>query len=202
MEVWMWIIIVVALVLIAAVVLYMLMNQRRSAQLKERFGPEYDRTVESADDRREAEDRLRDVAERRDRIDVVPLSPTARRQYAADWDAIQRRFVDEPGPAIQEADDLIVTVMAERGYPVDDFHERADMVAADHPEVVTHYRAAYAIRRRTPQATTEDLREAFIHYRALFDQMLRDDTDDTDDADDRRDGTSGTRRGGRHDSTR
>ncbi|NED96559.1 hypothetical protein G1H11_14710 [Phytoactinopolyspora alkaliphila] len=199
MDTWMWIVLLVVVALIVAGLVFFLMKQRSSSQLKNRFGPEYDRAVDRADNRREAEDRLREVADRRDHIDVVPLTAAARRQYAADWDTIQQRFVDEPGPAVSEADELIVTVMAERGYPVDDFHERADMVAADHPDVVTHYRSAYAIRKRGPEATTEDLREAFVHYRALFDKMLHDETDDVGE---NRNGTPSSRRGGRHDSTR
>ncbi|WP_216853385.1 hypothetical protein [Phytoactinopolyspora halotolerans] len=180
MDTWMWIVLLVLVVLVVAAVTYVIVTRRRSAQLKKRFGPEYDRAVEGTRDRRDAEAELDDIADRRDRVEVVPLSPDSQRRYAADWEVIQGQFVDEPGPAVAAADDLIVTVMAERGYPVDDFVERADMVSADYPEIVDHYRKANAVRRMGPQATTEELREAFVHYRALFDKMIHDDRSDTD----------------------
>lgn len=180
MDTWMWIIVLIVAVVLAAVGAYVLAARQRSARLKKRFGPEYDRAVTSAGDRREAEAELRDVAARRERVEIVPLSTSTRRRYAADWEAVQQQFVDEPERAVSAADDLIVAVMADRGYPVHDFDERADMVSADHPEVVNHYRTANAVRRLGAQATTEDLREAFVHYRALFDKMLADETVDAD----------------------
>lgn len=177
MDTWVWILIVILAVVLGAAIAYFVVNQQRSSRLKKRFGPEYDRTVESADDRQEAESHLSDVAKRRDRIDVVPLSETSRREYAAQWEAVQRQFVEEPREAVAAADDLIVSVMAERGYPVDRFDERADLVSADHPEVVSDYREAHSVRQRGADATTEELRQAFVHYRSLFDEMLADRAD-------------------------
>lgn len=181
MDTWAWIIVLIAVVVVVAALVYVLTLRWRSMQLKRRFGPEYDRAVESTRERRDVEEDLHDIADRRDRTEITPLSADARRQYAADWEAIQNRFADEPGPAVAAADDLIVSVMAERGYPVDNFRQRAEMVSADHPEIVSHYRAANALRRKGPDATTEELREAFVHYRALFDQMIAD-VDADDDA--------------------
>lgn len=203
MDTWMWVVILIVAMAAAAAVAYLVAVRTRSAHLKKRFGPEYDRTVETAGGRKDAEDRLRDVAERRDRVQVVPLSASRSRQYAAEWETIQRQFVDRPVPAVAAADDLIIAVMAERGYPVEGFDERTEMISADHPEVVGHFRAASAIRRRGRDATTEDLREAFVHYRALFHQMLDHHADSADAADageaDAR--TRGANRGGRDGNT-
>lgn len=178
METWAWILIVILAVAVGAAIAYFAVNQQRSAKLKKRFGPEYDRAVDSADDKKDAEGHLSDVARRREKLEIAPLSETSRREYGAQWEAVQRQFVEEPRSAVAAADDLIVSVMAERGYPVEQFDERADLVSADYPEVVSDYREANAVRRKGADATTEDLRQAFVHYRALFDEMLSDNADD------------------------
>jgi hypothetical protein len=172
METWVWIVIVILAVAVGAAIAYFVINQQRSARLKKRFGPEYDRAVESADNRQEAESHLSDVARRREKLDIAPLPESSRREYAARWEAVQRQFVEEPRSAVAAADDLIVSAMAERGYPVEQFDERTELVAADYPEVVNDYREAHAVRRKGADATTEDLRQAFVHYRSLFDEML------------------------------
>lgn len=174
METWMWIVIVVVVAALAAGLAYGIAVQRRSSQLKKRFGPEYDRAMDEADSRREAESELSDIAERREKLEIKPLSERARREYSTEWEQVQRQFVEEPAQAVAAADDLIVSVMRERGYPVDEFEERTDFVSADYPDVASHYRSAHSIRRRGHDATTEDHRQAFVHYRALFDEMLRD----------------------------
>lgn len=180
MDTWMWIVLLLVVAVVVAAVVYLATTRLSSAQLRKRFGPEYDRAVDSAGDRRTAEGRLRDITDRRDRVEIVPLSVSSRRKYAAEWEATQRQFVDEPTVAVAEADALIVSVMDERGYPVENFDDRADMIVAEHPEVFGHYRTAKAIQRKGADATTEELREAFVHYRALFDQLLKDDADSTD----------------------
>lgn len=177
METWAWILIVVLAVAVGAAIAYFVINQQRSAKLKKRFGPEYDRAVDSADDKHDAESHLSDVARRREKLDIAPLPETSRREYASQWESVQRQFVEEPRSAVAAADDLIVSVMAERGYPVEQFDERADLVSADYPEVVSDYREAHAVRKMGADATTEDLRQAFVHYRALFDEMLSDNAD-------------------------
>jgi len=162
------VVLVVAALVAAAFVMY---DKQRRSQLQERFGPEYDRAVEGADSRREAESHLAEVAQRRDQLDVRALDEAERARFTAEWDVVQARFVDEPGPAVDAAETLISTVMRERGYPVEDFDQRADLVAADHPEVVQHYREAHAAHERHRSAggvDTEDLRQSFVHYRALF----------------------------------
>jgi len=169
------IIVVLAVALVAAGLV--VARRRRSAQLQERFGPEYERAVEERGGEREAEAHLRDVAQRRDRLDIRPLDPAARDGYARRWEVVQTDFVDRPGPAVEEAERLIVEVMSVRGYPVEGFEERADLVAADHPGVVEHYRAAHRSRRQQDGAATSDteaLRTAFTHYRALFDELVHD----------------------------
>jgi hypothetical protein len=165
------VIIVVLLVAALAAAAFVMLQKQRRAQLQERFGPEYDRAVEGAENRREAEAHLTDVAQRRDKLEVRDLDEVERSRYSTEWDGVQTRFVDEPGQAVDAAEVLIASVMRERGYPVEDFDERADLVAADHPEVVQHYRDAHAAHERHRSAggvDTEDLRQSFVHYRSLF----------------------------------
>jgi hypothetical protein len=165
-------ILVIALIVAALII----MRQRRSQQLQEGFGPEYERTVEErGGDRREAEAELRERRERREKFEIRDLDDDARDRYVERWRAAQRRFVDEPAPAVGEADALVMEVMRERGYPVaDEFEQRAADVSVDHPQVVEHYRAAHGISGRATagDATTEDLRQAMVHFRALFAELL------------------------------
>ena len=174
MATWVWIVIAVAVVVVLALVLWSALRARRTRTLREGFGPEYDRTVADAPSKREAEGELLERQKRRDELDVKPLDPAARERYAEEWQATQARFVDDPGGAITEADVLIQRVMRERGYPVEDFEQRAADVSVDHPEVVNNYRAAHAISiaHERERASTEDLRLAMQHYRSLFDELL------------------------------
>jgi FtsZ-interacting cell division protein ZipA len=178
------VIVIVAIVLIALVVgALVLARQRRSQQLQEGFGPEYERTVSERGDRKQAEAELLERRKRHDRFEIRELDPAARDRYADRWRSAQRRFVDEPAPAVGEADALVMEVMRERGYPVaDEFEQRAADVSVDHPQVVEHYRAAHDIsgRATTGEASTEDLRQAMVHFRALFVELLGDDADSGD----------------------
>lgn len=169
--------IILGIVVVAAIVAAALVMRSRSrAKLQERFGPEYEREVTARGSERDAARHLSDVADRRDQLDIRPLDRTARDRYTRRWEAVQSEFVDQPGGALDEADRLITDVMRDRGYPVEDFGERAELVAADHPQVVEHYRAAHAARNNhhgSPGAVdTEQLRQAFVHYRALFDELV------------------------------
>jgi hypothetical protein len=200
MQPWAWVLLVVVVIALA-VALWAAARQRRSAGLRQRFGPEYERTVETADDRRGAEQELLDRARRRDRLDIVALPEPARARYADQWRAIQERFIDDPAGSVGSAHALLDQVMAERGYPTRDFEEQADLVSVDHPRVVENYRAAYAVytRQREGQASTEDLREALVRYRSLFDELLRPeggapDRRADDEADARADGAADPRR--------
>jgi hypothetical protein len=182
------VIVIVAIVLIALVAgALILARQRRSQQLQQGFGSEYERTVEErGGDRRQAEAELLDRRQRHDKFEIRDLDPGARDRYADQWRTAQRRFVDQPAPAVAEADALVMEVMRERGYPVaDEFEQRAADVSVDHPEVVEHYRAAHDIsgRATTGEASTEDLRQAMVHFRALFVDLLgEDDTPANDGA--------------------
>jgi predicted nucleic acid-binding protein len=168
--------VLVAVLVVAVVVLaVLLMRSRRSQRLQEEFGPEYDRAVEERGDRRQAEAELAERRERREQLDIRPLDPSARERYAERWQAAQRRFVEHPAQAVGEADSLVSAVMSERGYPVsEEFEQRAADISVDHPVVVEHYRAAHEISLRTTagDASTEDLRQAMVHFRALFDELL------------------------------
>jgi hypothetical protein len=163
---------VVALLAVAAIS----MRAKRSRQLQGRFGPEYDRTIEGAGSRREAEQQLREREERRQQLDIVPLDDATRARYSEQWQGVQQRFVDTPTESVAEADVLVMQVMRDRGYPVDDFDRRADDISVDHPHVVDHYRSAHDVagRSRSGGCSTEELREAVVHYRALFDALLED----------------------------
>lgn len=162
--------VLLALVVVAVVVLALYASKgRRRAGLRERFGPEYDRTVERVGDRREAETELAELVDRRDALDIRDLDATEAAGYRTEWEVVQARFVDEPSAAVNDADALLTTVMRQRGYPVDDFDERAALIATDHPEVVDHYRAAHSL---PGDAGTEDLRQAFVHYRSLFEVLV------------------------------
>jgi len=173
MDTWIWIVIAVAVVLVVAAA----SSRRRRHHLQDRFGPEYDRTVEDADRRRSAERELREREARHDELDLRPLSEASRQRYTQQWQDMQSGFVDRPQVAVADADRLITDLMRERGYPVDDFDTRSDLVSVDHPDVVEHYRTAHGIAARTVEGrtTTEDLRQAVISYRALFEEMLVDD---------------------------
>ena len=170
-----WVLVAVIVVLLC-VVGFLVARQRRSAQLREGFGPEYDRVVQERGDQRAAEAELRERRDRRRQYDIRPLEESARKHYAERWEDTQRRFVDQPASAVAEADGLIGEVMRERGYPVEDFDQRAADLSVDHSEVVEHYRSAHALSGANghQNASTEDLREAMVHYRALFADLLDD----------------------------
>ena len=167
---------VVVIVVLLAAVGWLLFERRRSTDLRSTFGPEYQRTVQDTGDRRAAEDELRRREERVRALEIRPLSAVDRDRYASEWRQIQTLFVDEPRTAIDDADNLIGRVMEARGYPVSDFEQRAADVSVEHASVVGHYRAAHAIAERADdpdaQTQTEDLRQALVHYRALFEDLL------------------------------
>ena len=167
---------ILVVVVLLALLAFFAGRQRRSRKLQDKFGPEYERTVEQTGDRKAAEAELLERAERRQRFDIVPLDPEARARYLEAWRNTQARFVDEPVEATREADRLITSVMRDRGYPVDDFEQRAADISVDHPQVVDDYRAAHAIAvaNDRSQASTEDLRQALVHYRSLFEELLED----------------------------
>jgi hypothetical protein len=166
-------------VLIVAVVAAIAWSQaqrkrKQSATLRQRFGPEYDRTVNEIGDRSKAEAELEARQKRVARLDIVPLSVAEASRFQQAWVAAQARFVDDPKAAVIQADRLVYEVMAKRGYPMGDFEARAADISVDHPGVVSNYRAARAIALADErgQADTELLRRAVVHYRSLFDELL------------------------------
>jgi hypothetical protein len=180
-------IVIIAVILIAAGVAAYAWQRRRSDQLQQRFGPEYERTVEESDDRRTAERELRQREQRRAKLDVQPLSTSSAEGYRQEWNALQQGFVDEPGNAVTEADYLVLRIMRESGYPVDEFDQRVDDISVDHPEVAQNYRQAHrvAVAQKRGQADTEELRQAVTAYRRLVDVLLVVPGPDGDDRDSR-----------------
>jgi hypothetical protein len=174
MPTWVWVLIAVAAIVVVALVVWRALAQRRTGRLQERFGPEYDRTVDTAESKREAEAELQDREERRSELEIRPLPQAARARYVERWQVVQAEFVDDPAAAVARADDLIQSVMAERGYPVEDFEQRAADVSVDHPHVVENYRNGHRLAQASAdgQGSTEDLRQAMRHYRALFEELV------------------------------
>lgn len=171
---WGWVLIAIAVVAVLAVVLWQALARRRTGRLQQQFGPEYERTVGTTDSKREAEAELEAREERRQQLEIRPLSKAARDGYVQSWQSVQAQFVDDPRGAVAQADSLIQSVMADRGYPVDDFEQRAADVSVDHPQVVENYRQGHRLAQASADGSdsTENLRQAMRHYRALFDDLV------------------------------
>jgi hypothetical protein len=182
MPAWSWVVIAAAVVIAVAllVVVTRSVNRRkRTERLKTHFGPEYERAVGEAGDQGAAEKELVARERKRQKLDIVALSPESRAKYAEHWHTVQTAFVDDPSRAVGDADRLVTEVMRERGYPIDDFDQRASDISVDHPNVVEHYRAAHVIHLAQEKGDigTEAQREAFVHYRALFEKLLEKDVE-------------------------
>ena len=164
---------VVAIIVLAAIV-YAVYRQQRSKALKDKFGPEYDRAVDSYGGQGRAESVLAKREKRVEKLDIHPLTPQESSRFAAQWKTVQMRFVDDPASSIGDADRLVAQVMGARGYPMADFEQRAADISVSHPGVVEHYRAAHEIAQKHRQrpVSTEELRKAFLHYRELFASLL------------------------------
>jgi hypothetical protein len=177
---WVWVVIALAIVAALALILWRALARRRTGKLQERFGPEYERTMHVAESKREGEAELQAREERRQSFEIRPLSSAARERYTAQWRAVQAQFVDEPGSAVKRADDLIQAVMAECGYPVEDFEQRAADLSVDHPRVVDNYREGHRLAQTDTDAadSTENLRQAMRHYRALFSDLVEPNADE------------------------
>jgi hypothetical protein len=163
----------VVVVIVAALVWYTT-QQRRRQELRERFGPEYDHAVQQYGEPRRAEEALSARTERVAALHIHQLPSDQSARYAEAWRGVQSRFVDDPERAIAEADRLCTEVMQARGYPMGDFEQRAADISVDHPRVVENYRAAHVIAERAErgEAATEDLRQAMVHYRTLFEDLI------------------------------
>lgn len=162
--------------LVVGAVIFLAARKRRSQKLRERFGPEYDRVVSKEGDVHKAERVLDFRQKHREKLKIRPLSANDRDSFTYRWREVQARFVDDPKGAVTLADSLVTDVMQARGYPITDFEQRADDLSVDHPVVVENYRAAHdiALRHSRGEASTEDLRKAMVHYRALFEDLVND----------------------------
>src|SRR5437868_2277491 len=167
-------VVLAVVVVVIAVGVFLYIRRRRSDNLRKQFGPEYKRAVDQYGDQRKAEAALAAREERVRKLDVRGLTADEQKRFEDAWKRTQARFVDEPSAAVGEADGLVKELMQARGYPVGDFEQRAADVSVDHPNVVTNYRAAHdiATRNKSGKATTEDLRQAMVHYRSLFEELL------------------------------
>ncbi len=171
------IVLAAVVVVILAVLAWFLVRRRRrtTAELRQRFGSEYDRAVREHGSERKAEAKLADREERVEKLKLRDLDPMERERFSKQWESVQSRFVDSPKGAVAEADDLVSSLMKTRGYPVSDFDQRAADISVDHPRVVENYRSGHEIALRVGKngATTEDLRTAMIHYRSLFVELVQ-----------------------------
>lgn len=170
------IIAIVALALIAVIVLAVVMmgRKRKSGRLRERFGSEYERGLAEGGSRGEVEQKLGEREKRVEKLQLREIQPEQRIAFDQAWNSAQAHFVDDPGNAIREADSLVQRVMDSRGYPMAGFEQQAEDISVDHASVVTNYRAAHSIAVANDEkpASTEDLRQAMIHYRELFAELL------------------------------
>jgi len=163
-----------AVLVIVGMVAWFSLRKRRTERLRAQFGGEYDRAVKEDGGRRHAEAGLKERTARVESLNIRPLAPGDRARFVESWNSVQARFVDGPGGAVTEADQLLRDVMSTRGYPVSDFEQRAADISVDHPLVIENYRTAHdiALRQRKGEANTEDLRQAMIHYRTLFEELV------------------------------
>lgn len=168
-------IVIVAIAVVAlAVVAWGLFQKMRTKRLRGRFGPEYERTVRQIGDRRKAEEELEARKKRVEKLTLRLLTPEEQTRFGKEWKAAQTRFVDDPKGAVADANRLVKEVMQARGYPMADFEQRAADISVDHPRVVSNYRSAREIASSCAEgkASTEDLRQAVIDYRGLFEELL------------------------------
>jgi hypothetical protein len=166
---------VILLIIVVLTWLYVRNRKRTTAELRHKFGPEYERAVLTHGSERKAEAKLADREKRVEKLNIRDLDPLERERFLKRWESVQSNFVDSPKGAVAEADDLVSSLMKTRGYPVSDFDQRAADISVDHPQVVENYRSAHDIALRVGKdaATTEDLRTAMIHYRSLFEELVQ-----------------------------
>jgi hypothetical protein len=177
---WGWVLLAVAVVVVLAAVVWQALARRRTGRLRSRFGPEYDRTLETTENKRDAEAELQAREERRSQLELRPLPAAARERYLERWRVVQAEFVDDPESAVASADSLIQSLMSDCGYPIEGFEQRAADISVDHPQVVENYRYGHRLAEAAANGngSTEDLRQAMRHYRALFDDLVEADADE------------------------
>ena len=167
--------VVVILIIAGAVWLYVRQRRSTTADLRQKFGPEYDRAVLAHGSERKAESNLTEREKRVEKLMIRDLDPIEHERFSRQWKSVQSHFVDSPKGAVAEADDLVSSVMKARGYPISDFDQRSADISVDHPRLVENYRSAHdiALRVGKDEATTEDLRTAMVHYRSLFEDLMQ-----------------------------
>jgi hypothetical protein len=184
MTVWAWVAIGIAIVVAVPAVIVavgIFGSRRKTRRLRQHYGREYERLVSENGSEKAANRELTMRERKRDKLDIVPLTPSALSEFTARWQEVQNGFVDNPTASVGVADRLVTEVMRQRGYPVDDFERRAADISVDHPQIVENYRAAHGIHTSDQHdVSTEQQREAFVHYRALFDRLLE--TNDNDES--------------------
>ncbi|WP_433387230.1 hypothetical protein [Micromonospora sp. KLBMP9576] len=168
------VIVIVLVVLVIAAAAVAARSYARRRALRSKFGPEYDRAVTEKDSRTAAERELRERERRHAELTLTPLAPESRARYAAAWEELQVRFVDSPAEAVGDADELVTRLIAERGYPTGEFSDHVSHLSVEHARTLGHYRDAHEIHKRNArgEASTEELRQAVVHYRALFADLL------------------------------
>jgi len=164
----------VLLIGVVGIIAVIFLKGRKTERLRTRFGPEYARAVQESGGRRQGEAGLQDREKRVEGFAIRPLVPSDRELYIASWRKVQAEFVDDPKTSVTQADKLLGDVMSTRGYLVGEFDQRSADISVNHPLVVEHYRAAHeiSVRHARGEASTEDLRQAMIHYRTLFDELV------------------------------
>lgn len=172
---WMWIAAGAVAVLVVVGLLARGSRRARSESLRQKFGGEYDHVVSEAGSRKRAEQELVSREKEVERYDIRPLQAADRERYRRDWTVVEQRFVDRPTTAVVEADELVADIMRAQGYPMGDFEKHAAHLSVKHPRVIEHYRAGHRVMEGAPgSASTEDLRQAMLHYRALFEELVGD----------------------------
>jgi hypothetical protein len=167
--------VVIAIVLVVAISGYLIYRKSRTHAFRTRFGPEYDRAVKTHGSSRKAEAKLADRETHVKTLELRDLGATERDRFVADWQVVQARFVDYPKSAVNDADELISSLLAARGYPKGSFDQRAADISVSYPRVMEDYRLANGIAVRTGRvdASTEELRTAMIQYRTIFDELVQ-----------------------------
>lgn len=192
MPTWLIVVIVVVAVAVLGAVIWLVTQEMQRKRLQQRFGPEYDRAVEESDNPRAAQRELAERERRHKELDIRPLSASARERYAREWAQAQEKFVDQPPVAVAEADQLLVALMAERGYPTEGYEQQVADLSVRHAKTLENYRAAHDTQQKRDGASTEDLRDAMVRYRTVFEDLLTDGANDDEhhdhDHDDRRNG--------------
>ncbi|MCR6486749.1 hypothetical protein M8542_28370 [Amycolatopsis sp. OK19-0408] len=178
MPTWLIVVIVVVAIAVLGAVIWLVSQEMQRKRLQQRFGPEYDRTVEESDNPRAAQRELAERERRHKELDIRPLSASARERYATEWAGVQEKFVDHPATAVSEADRLLVALMAERGYPTEGYEQQVADLSVRHAKTLEHYRAAHTTQQKRDGASTEDLRDAMVRYRTVFEDLLTDGADD------------------------